>query len=147
MFDNVCSCLRREVWQRIPFGDVAIAEDLDWGRRVVGAGFHLVYAPAAQVVHSHERSAWYELRRGISVHRELQRLFELETIQSLPALVTSVSHTLARHTQWVREDERDFVSSARQLPRALALALAWPLGQYLGARAARRGWGHRFRGV
>ena len=147
VFDNVCSCLRREVWQRIPFGDVAIAEDLDWGRRVVGAGFHLVYAPAAQVVHSHERSAWYELRRGISVHRELQRLFELETIQSLPALVTSVSHTLARHTQWVREDERDFVSSARQLPRALALALAWPLGQYLGARAARRGWGHRFRGV
>lgn len=147
VIDNVCSCLRREVWEQLPYGDVAIAEDLDWGRKVVAAGFHLVYTPAAQVVHSHERSAWYELRRGISVHRELQRLFELETIQSLPALATSVGHTLVRHTQWVREEGLDPVARARQLPRALALALAWPLGQYLGARAARRGWGHRFRGV
>jgi glycosyltransferase involved in cell wall biosynthesis/GT2 family glycosyltransferase len=147
VFDNVCSCLRRSVWEELPFGDVAIAEDIDWGRRVVEAGHHIVFTPRAEVVHSHERSAWYELRRGISVHRELNRLFELETIPTLPALGTAVGYTVIRHNEWLRDEVPSLRDRARQLPRAMALALAWPLGQYLGARAAREGWAHRFRGV
>ena len=64
-FDNVCSCIRREVWERHPFEAAPIAEDLAWAREVMLAGYDLAYVPDAVVVHSHDRSAGYELRRDL----------------------------------------------------------------------------------
>mgnify|MGYP001067294318 CR=1 FL=1 len=65
VFDNVCSCVRRSVWSEHRFPASPIAEDLAWGREVVLAGYRLVYVPSAAVVHSHERSARYELGRTL----------------------------------------------------------------------------------
>ena len=61
-FDNVCSCIRRDVWERHPFTAAPIAEDLAWAREVMLAGYDLAYVPGAVVVHSHDRPAGYELR-------------------------------------------------------------------------------------
>ena len=62
-FDNVCSALRRSVWERQPFRALVFAEDLDWGVRALEAGYRLAYNPSAAVVHSHSRPALYNLRR------------------------------------------------------------------------------------
>jgi len=64
-FDNVCSALRRAVWERIPFGACRYAEDLQWARRVLEAGHALVWDPAAQVIHAHRRAFVYEFRRAL----------------------------------------------------------------------------------
>jgi len=123
-FDNVCSCIRRSVWQQHPFRDVPIAEDLRWAKEVLLAGHRLAYAPDATVVHSHERSAQYEFDRTQLLHAQLYDLFDLQTIPSVPALVRAIASTIADH--------------ARVQPgfHGLELAVAWPLGQYLGARSA-----------
>ncbi len=63
-FDNVCSALRRQFWEKHPFRAISFAEDLDWGVRAIGAGGRLVYTPSACVVHSHNRPAAYHLRRA-----------------------------------------------------------------------------------
>jgi rhamnosyltransferase len=63
-FDNVSSCVRRSVWKDFPFERTGFGEDLRWGKRVVEAGYKLVYEPRSAVLHSHERGAFYDFRRN-----------------------------------------------------------------------------------
>lgn len=62
-FDNVCSALRRSVWEKHGFRSSPFAEDLDWAVRVLRAGYKIAYEPEAVVLHSHVRPAIYHLRR------------------------------------------------------------------------------------
>lgn len=134
VFDNVCSCIRRAVWERIPFRKTPIAEDLEWGRDVLLAGHALAYAPEAVVIHSHDRPASYELGRTYLVHQRLRSLFGLATIPDLPSLARAVATTIPVHVRCVTG--AGVHRGMRELPRALALAVALPLGQYLGIRSA-----------
>lgn len=127
-FDNVCSCIRRSIWRRHPFRPTAIAEDVEWAREVLLAGYRLAYVPAATVIHSHDRSARYEFSRTYLLHRRLYELFRLRTIPSLPLLARAIASSLPVHLR------------CQKNMRAIALAFAWPLGQYLGALSAVRGW-------
>ncbi len=132
-FDNVCSCIRRSVWQSHPFPSMPIAEDLGWAKDVLLAGHMLAYVPEAVVVHSHDRPARYEFLRTYQLHRQLNELFEVHTIPTAPALARAVFSSLSLHVRCRQQDPRGSSWS-----RAAALAVAWPLGQYLGARAAVR---------
>ena len=133
-FDNVSSCLRREVWRAHPFPETPIAEDVAWGRRVLLAGYALAYAPRSVVVHSHDRGLRYELERTRLLHAELRRLFGLETVGSLRGLARAVAATLPHHLRCLRADAQ---ARPAEWLRVLGLAGVWPLGQYLGARRAR----------
>ena len=128
-FDNVCSCIRREVWRAHPFQRTPIAEDLEWAREVLLAGYRLAYVPEAVVAHSHDRSAAHEFARTRYLHRRLFELFEVQTIPGVPALVRAIAASTVLHL-------RLEIGNPARIPRALALAAAWPIGQYLGARAA-----------
>lgn len=121
-FDDVCSCLRRSVWERHPFAATPFAEDLEWARTVLRNGYRIAYAPAAAVVHSHERSALDEFRRTRELHRRLYHLFGMRTIPTRPLLARAIVSSLALHLrlEWTA--------------RAVALAVAWPYGQYVGGR-------------
>ncbi len=52
-FSNTSSCIRRTVWEGIPFARVDFAEDAEWASRVLLAGYSLVYEPKSAVLHSH----------------------------------------------------------------------------------------------
>ena len=62
-FSNVNSCVRREVWQRLPFHELWTGcEDADWAKRVVAHGYCVEYVPGAAVKHSHNetlRKLWF----------------------------------------------------------------------------------------
>jgi len=132
VFDNVCSCLRRSVWVRYPFRATPIAEDLAWARDVLLAGYGLAYVPDAVVEHSHERSVRYEFRRTRLVHEQLADLFDLALVPDLASLGRAVAVSTLVHLRVVD------AWRPRQVARAIGLAVAWPLGQYLGARRGRR---------
>jgi rhamnosyltransferase len=89
-FDNVASCIRRSVWQQQPFKATPIAEDVEWGREALLAGHGLAYVPDAVVEHSHDRSAWYELKRTWVLHQQLHRLFGLRTVPTAGRLARAV---------------------------------------------------------
>lgn len=129
-FDNVCSCIRRSVWQSHPFRSLPIAEDLAWARDVLLAGYELAFLPDVTVLHSHDRPARYEYTRTRLLHRQLADLFGLETVPTPAALIRAITTSAALHLAIRRQHGGD-------LARALALAVAWPLGQYAGARDAR----------
>ena len=51
---NVCSAIRRRVWEKIRFNDkVFMSEDKDFALRVLRAGYKIIYEPKATVYHSH----------------------------------------------------------------------------------------------
>jgi glycosyltransferase involved in cell wall biosynthesis len=135
-FDNVCSCIRRSIWAQHPFRPTPIGEDIEWAREVLIAGYRLAYVPEAAVVHSHDRSGAYEFERTYLLHRRLYELFGLRTIPTLPLLARAIGATLRVHHRCERAERPALVMSQR----ALALAFAWPLGQYLGGLAGVHGW-------
>ena len=138
-FDNVCSCIRRSVWEEIPFPETPIAEDLEWGKAALLAGHQLDFVADAVVVHSHERSARYEFARTYLLHRRLYHLFGLRTIPTATGLARAVASCARTHISWERQEPLHG-PLARRAMRGLALAVAWPLGQYLGGLSASRGW-------
>ena len=103
------------------------------------AGYDLAYVPDAAVVHSHDRPAGYELRRTYLVHQQLRRLFGLATIPSAAHLARAIAVSGLAHSRWTLGGPGRAGSRLAALPRALALAAAMPLGQYLGARSADSG--------
>ena len=135
-FDNVCSCIRRSIWARHPFKQTPIGEDVEWAREVLLAGYKLAYVPAAQVFHSHDRPARYEFERTYALHRRLYELFRLRTIPTFPQLISAIASSLAVHARCQKKGSGVFSVTGR----GIALAFAWPLGQYLGALSAVRGW-------
>ena len=126
-FDNVCSCIPRGVWAQHPFPSVPIGEDIAWGRTVLLAGYRLRYVPEAVVLHSHNRSARDEFSRTRLLHAQLFELFGLQMIPTTRHLVRAIASSLVLHAQL-----RGY--GPPSMARALGWAVAWPLGQYLGAR-------------
>jgi GT2 family glycosyltransferase len=146
-FDNVCSCVRRSVWAEIPFAETVIAEDIEWARSVLIAGHALEYVPTAEVVHSHDRSPRYELARTSLLHHRLYDLFGVRTIPRKRDLVRAILTTLRLHVSCELR-ARAAGTGMAGWARALGLAVAWPLGQYMGGRAAWLGEPvHRWREV
>ena len=138
-FDNVASCIRRSVWDQRPFKSTPIAEDLAWSLEVLIAGYSIAFAADAVVIHSHDRGAVYEYRRTRVLHEQLFELFGLRTIPDMPALIRAIATSSLSHA-------RLEMRSPGQWARALTLAVAWPLGQYMGGRRAVHG-GHSRAGL
>jgi rhamnosyltransferase len=74
LFSNVNSAMPRSVWREFPFADdLIMSEDQEWSRRVLRAGYELVYEPEAAVHHSHRYSIADAFRRffdsGVSAER------------------------------------------------------------------------------
>jgi len=133
-YDNVSSCLRRSIWEEYPFGEADFAEDLRWGKRVVEAGYRIVYEPRSVVVHSHERGPLYDLRRHYVDQRVLDELFGARMVPNLPRLILSIPYS-ARHVYGLlRREEPAPKKRPRLLLDASTYALASQLGAYLGVK-------------
>ena len=64
LFSNVNAAVPRAVLDRFPFrDDLTMSEDQEWSRRVLRAGFTLVYEPSAAVRHSHAYTIASAFRR------------------------------------------------------------------------------------
>lgn len=137
-FDNVCSAISRAVWKDHPFPAARFAEDLEWAKTVVIAGYETIFVPEAAVFHSHDRSLSYELERTYIAHRRLYELFGLRTIPTARHLGRSWVVTLSDHLRCL-VSEPGPVPGPREIVRTMGLAFVWPLGQYLGGRAGANG--------
>jgi len=146
-FDNVCSALRRSVWEELPFGRCEFAEDLRWARGAIQAGHTLIYTPEARVVHSHDRSLRFEMRRTYLSHYALNQLFGLWTVPTWVGVLRSFLSS----GEWMGIALRGEPTIGRKLTAALRAPIERTLtayAQYRGARDARRGRpARRFRSI
>ena len=65
LFSNVSSCISKNVWEKIPFNDKTIfGEDQEWSKKVLEAGYTIVYEPQSIVYHSHNDSLKKRFKRS-----------------------------------------------------------------------------------
>ncbi len=135
-FDNVSSAVRRSVALTIPFRTCRFGEDIDWGYRVILAGHSIVFEPRSTVIHSHNSSIWYELKRVYLDHQNLHRLLGVHTIPRWQDVLPCARGYIA-HLRQVVDREPELSSMARWLWRFKAYPFGYTqnLAQYLGARS------------
>jgi rhamnosyltransferase len=133
-FDDVCACIRRTVWERIPYRATYFGEDVAWGKEVIQAGYTLVYEPDAAVIHSHDRSAWYEYQRTYLSHRRLYTLFGLQTVPTWRHAWAAAVAGVVKDSVFVWRQEKNLARRLSLLARVPLLTYAAVFGQYQGAR-------------
>lgn len=52
-FSNTNSAIRYDIWEKIPLPEMLKSEDQEWAKRVLLAGYKIMYEPDAYVYHSH----------------------------------------------------------------------------------------------
>jgi len=72
-YSDVNSCLRKSVWEKIPYRPLDYAEDQAFGRDILEAGYWKVYEPRAAVIHSHTFPLHNYFQRQFDEYRGLRR--------------------------------------------------------------------------
>lgn len=62
--DDVCACYRKEIFDEFKFKAISFAEDLELGMRLIKTGHKLVFLYSSGVIHSHNRSPSYHIKRS-----------------------------------------------------------------------------------
>jgi rhamnosyltransferase len=132
-FSNNNACLRRSVWETIPFPDVDFAEDQAWAKMIIEAGYEKAYAPDACVYHSHDFGIIETLQRAFDESRALKRIFGYVLVPSVFSGLRSWAYLVRRDQAWLRE-EKPLPQRLVLMFRSPLLALARIVGQYLGGR-------------
>ena len=70
-FTDVNGCVARSAWKRVPFREVAYAEDQLLARDMLAAGYAKVFSPGAAVIHSHDYAPLDLMRRSFDEWRGL----------------------------------------------------------------------------
>ena len=74
-FTDANACISRAAWERVPFREVAYAEDRVLAIDMLRAGYAKAYVPGAAVLHSHEYSTSEQLRRCFDEWRGLREVY------------------------------------------------------------------------
>jgi len=136
-FSMVSSIVYRPAWELISFrDDLTYAEDDEWSRRLVAAGWAAPYAESSRVIHSHNYTAKQSYKRCYGDS------FALAATSPTPARNYNYPYTVALGTakdalkdwRWCAANRR-----RREWPRAVLVRLHQRLGKRDGYRA---GWKH-----
>jgi rhamnosyltransferase len=130
LFSNVNSAIRRSLWERFRFAeDIFFAEDQDWARRVLLAGYGIRYEPEAVVRHSHAYTLRSAFKRFFDLGANADRAFLAGGGASSSALRRDAVRYGREELAWLaRTDQR------RWIPYAALYELAKYVGLQVGAR-------------
>jgi rhamnosyltransferase len=132
LFSNVNSAIRHSFWERFPFADdMFFAEDQDWSRRVLLAGYAIRYEPDAAVRHSHAYTLTTAFKRFFDTGASAERGFLAGPTSS--AVLRGEALRYAREElAWLAQTGR-----RRWIPYTVAYELAKFAAVQLGARHRR----------
>lgn len=133
-FSNANAALRRDVWKKIRFDEQALAcEDLLWAKKVMPAGYSIVYVPLAKVFHSHSSSIVYIFKRYLKERMSVKHLLNLPEIQLKDVL---------KHAYWQTLCDFNYIKengiSLKWYFHVPFYRLSQELGLYIGCKLADR---------
>ncbi len=146
-FDNVCSAIRRSVWEQIPLFANDFGEDIDWSKRALEAGWKIAYQSKASVIHSHDRSILYEYKRTYMCHRKLYELFKIQTIPSKKYVFLSILNSIKKDWLFAIRCNETLLKKFFLLGKCVPLCVASSLGQYCGAKDEKSSFYKKYSGV
>jgi rhamnosyltransferase len=129
LFSNVNSAIPRRIWAEYPFDEeIVMSEDQQWSRRVLRAGYALVYEPRAAVHHSHRYSLAGAFRRFFDSGASAEQSY-VEGAESKAALWRAGARYAQGELAWLWS-----TGQRRWIPYAAAYELAKFAGLQLGRR-------------
>ena len=134
-FTDANACLARSAWERVPFREVAYAEDRVLAIDMLRAGYSKAFVPEAAVLHSHDHTDLQELRRCFDEWRGLREVYGWREPASPAHLLGQLRGELG---QARRELTAAGVTPARRRTALSAIAahhVARQTGAMLGSRA------------
>jgi rhamnosyltransferase len=146
-FDNVCSAISRKAWEALPLGESNFGEDIEWCLHSLKAGWKIIYQPTAAVIHSHDRSVFYEHKRTYVCHGKLYELFGLCCVPSRKAALSSIILMTYQDLKYVLKYEKRLPKKLRLVAKTPLLSTASVLGQYWGAKDKRNQRDRKVSGV
>ena len=135
-FHDANSCLRRQVFLQYPYRDVQYGEDMDWSRRILMAGYAVVYEPKACVMHSHDRSVVYEFKRAYADHSLARELFDLNLFGTPFILLRAMVWYGANACKKAMKTSDPLLEKIYTVIQTSSRYEAQMLGAFLGARSA-----------
>lgn len=90
-FSNNNACVRRTVWEKIPFRCVEMSEDQWWAQDILESGYLKCYEPTAVVYHSHTYSPVQWFKRQFDEYQAYRKMGLVEK-PSIPNTLKSVWH-------------------------------------------------------
>ena len=133
-FSNNNSCIRRSVWEKIPFRKLEMSEDQFWAQDILEAGLLKCYEPSAVVYHSHTYSPIEWFQRNFDEYSAYKKIGLVEpasiqsSIKAFSALSISDTKNIMRSSQLSILDKYSWTY------KRILSNLGIVFGQFLGAR-------------
>ncbi len=94
------SCMRRSVWEKIPYRRTKFGEDQIWADDIIKAGYGKVYATRAVVYHSHDFDADETFERNKTESAFFRHFFGYELIKDEEALEKNLKGLNKHDRKW-----------------------------------------------
>lgn len=134
-FSDANGAVARWAWEKIPYRNVAYAEDQLIGREMIEAGYAKVFHPGAAVLHSHDYSTWKFFQRHFDEYRAMLEVAGYRA----PVGIRSGTRTVIGLTRSDRAFLREESVGGRALLAATVDSVLHHslrvLGEWLGGRA------------
>ena len=124
---NVNSAIKRDVWQQFRFSeDVVLAEDKEIAKRILLAGWKIVYQADAIVYHAHDFSLWAIFQRSVDAGIGLSQKVNVPRSRNW---VTNRLGYFAREAKYIVSNEGGWkwlpYSAAYEASKLLGVILGW----------------------
>jgi len=114
------SCLRKSVWNTIPYPNIEYGEDQVWAARIIEAGYEKLYVAQAAVYHSHNYTPeeLFEVSRQRA--RFFKRYFGYDSAPTKALLDAEIVKLNASDEKWATANtiKKEFIALQRELNAA-----------------------------
>lgn len=130
-FSDNNSCLRRSVWEKIPYQDVDFAEDQIWAREILEAGYKKIYCPNAAVYHSHNYPLKTYFHRYYDEFKGIYRVYNWKMFQSAREILPTLVRTDCQDISYICKKENGISGKMHWIFYALRRNRYRCIGAYL----------------
>ena len=136
-FSDVNGCVARWAWEKVPYRDVAYAEDQLLAAEMLEAGMAKVFEPRAVVRHSHDYSAVEYFRRCFDEWRALREVFDHREPVAPRRVLGRIRAEVLADRRFARDCGARESGPLRALPASVRHHTVRALGSIAGSRADR----------
>jgi len=133
-FSDNNALLRRLAWEEIPYPDVSFAEDQQWAKLVIEAGWRKGYSNEGAVYHSHNYTLLDFFRRSIDESRALKKYFDYKLSPSVKSVLRSWVGFSVQDTRYVLSLKNNVAGNLLSLVSQYVRNLLKPLGHHIGSK-------------
>lgn len=136
-FTDANACISRAAWSEVPFRQASYAEDRALAIDMLRAGYAKVYMPSAAVVHSHDYSAFEQVRRCFDEWRALHEVYGLREPSNPRHLLLQLRGQVGRARAVMATEDLPPRTRSKRLMAVAIYHVLRLMGAVLGSRADR----------